>query len=74
MDYKKLFQDKKNGKIDDRMTIVFDNDSGYWRCDADNEEEVDKMCEEYKKRYGEPNGYGDLLYIMIAAGFNAEWC
>ncbi len=74
MDYKKLFEDKAAGKIDERMTIVFDNDSGYWSCDSDNEDECEKMCDEYAERYGSPNGYEDVVDIMTAAGFKAEWC
>ena len=73
MDYKKLFEDKKNGKIDDRMSIHFDNDGGYWACNTDSEQVSDEMCDEYQRRYGHPNGYFDLVDVMVAAGFNAEW-
>ena len=41
MNYKKLFKDKADGKIDDRMTIVFDNDSGSWSCDIDDEDKAE---------------------------------
>lgn len=74
MDYNKLFKDKVDGKIDEKMTIVFDNDGGYWSCETESEEESDKMCAEYEKRYGEPDGYRDVVDIMLGAGFKAEWC
>lgn len=74
MDYKKLFKDKAEGKIDERMVIVFDNDGGYWRCETDNDDEAVRMYEEYENRYGAPDGYIDLVDIMIGAGFKAEWC
>ena len=56
------------------MTIVFDNDGGYWSCDIDDEDEADRMCEKYEEKYGSPDGYGDIVDIMLAAGFKAEWC
>ena len=74
MNYKKLFKDKADGKIDGRMTIVFDNDGGYWACDIDDEDEADRMCEKYEEKYGSPDGYRDVVDIMLAAGFKAEWC
>ncbi len=74
MDWKKLFKDKENGDFDNRMVIVFENDSGYWRCDIDNEDRNEQMCQEYTDKYGEPNGYGYLVDIMIGAGFKSEWC
>lgn len=74
MDYKKLFQDKENGKVDEKMVIVFDNDGGYWACETESEEESDKMCAEYTKLYGEPEGYVDVVNIMLGAGFKSEWC
>ena len=74
MNYKKLFEDKKQGKIDERMVIVFDNDGGYWTCKTDNDDEHEKMCSEYKEKYGEPDGYRDVVDIMQGAGFNSEWC
>lgn len=74
MDYKKLFKDKREGNFDERMIVVFDNDGGYWRADIEDEEEHEKLCEEYKEKYGSPDGYGDLVDIMEGAGFNSEWC
>lgn len=76
MDYKKLFEDKKNGKVDEHMTIVMDSDGGYWKCDNFDltEEQRDEKEELYKERYGTPGGYGDVVEILNAAGMNAEWC
>lgn len=74
MNYKKLFEDKKNGLIDERMIIVFDNDGGYWSADIEDEDEREKLCGEYEEKYGKPDGYVDLVDIMIGAGFNSEWC
>lgn len=77
MNYKKLFKDKQLGKISNDMTIVFDNDGGYWSYTGEkelSEDEEEKLIEEYEKKYGSPDGYGDVVDIMIAAGFNAEWC
>ena len=72
MNYKKLFKDKADGKIDDRMTIIFYNDGGYWSCDTDDEDEADRMRDKYERIYGSPDGYGDVVDIMLAAGFKAE--
>ena len=77
MDYKKLFKDKAEGKISDDMTVVFDNDCGYWSYTGSkelSEEEEEKLCKEYEKKYGLPDGYGDVVDIMVGAGMNAEWC
>ena len=74
MDYTKLFKDKAAGKIDARMSIIFDNDGGYWECDTEDDSFNEKMQEEYKKKYGDPGGYRDTVDIMVAAGFNADWC
>jgi len=77
MDYKKLFKDKAEGKISDDMTVVFDNDGGYWSYTGAkelSEEEEEKLCEEYENKYGCPDGYGDVVDIMVGAGMNAEWC
>ena len=77
MDYKKLFQDKTDGKIPNDMIIVFDNDCGWWRYSGDEnltDEQLDEKVESCEKKYGRPNGYDDVVDIMVAAGFNAEWC
>jgi len=74
MNYSKLFKEKAEGNIDDRMILVFDNDCGFWSCDTDDDEESNRMCAEYTERYGEPDGYYDSIDIMIGAGFRAEQC
>ena len=76
MDYKKLFKDKANGNVCNHMTIVMDNDDGYWKCEdfSLSEEEREKKEEEYEQKYGCPDGYGDVVNILCAVGMNAEWC
>ena len=74
MNYKKLFEDKQKGLIDERMVLVFDNDGGYWRADIEDEIEHEAMCEKYSEEYGEPDGYHDLVDIRQGAGFKSEWC
>ncbi len=72
MDYKKLLEDQANGNIDSQMIIMFDNDGGHWSSTHE-EEDHEQKCEEYTNKYGEPKGYNDLVNVMRAAGFNAEW-
>jgi hypothetical protein len=77
MDYKKLYEDSKNGKVSPDMTLVMDNDGGYWQYTGTkdiSEEEKEKLCEEYEKRYGLPDGYYDIVNILVASGIKAEWC
>ncbi len=77
MDYKKLFEDKAKGELPLDMTVVFDNDGGYWTYSGDKEltdDEHDKRCAECKEKYGSPDGYGDVVDIMLGAGIKAEWC
>lgn len=77
MNYIKLFKDKKAGLIPNDMTIVFDNDGGYWLYSGDkelSEDDQEKLENEYTEKYGEPDGYGDVIDIMVGAGFNAERC
>lgn len=74
MKYKKLFEDKNKGLIPDDMIIVFDNDSGFWKCENENETIAEAKEKEFTDKYGSPNGYQDIVDIMIGAGFNSEWC
>ena len=74
MDYKKLFADQQAGKLDPDMVLYMDNDDGYWHYEKDvSEETQDRMRADYLSRYGEPNGYEDLVKIVRAAGVNCDW-
>jgi len=75
MNYKKVIKDFKSGKLDPaNVTLVMDNDSGYWVFHSEDAEVSRTESERLKKEYGEPNGYGDLVDLAIAAGINCEWC
>lgn len=77
MNYKRVIEDFNNGTIDPgKWQVIMDNDGGYWECiDYDvNEETRDKMCEEMSKKYGDPNGYRDIVDVLNGAGVNADWC
>ena len=76
MDYKKLFKDKKNGKLSDNMVIIMDNDGGSWMCTDEklSENDHEEKENEYNKTYGTPDGYCDIIKVLNAAGINAEWC
>lgn len=76
MNYKKLIDDYREGLISETMTLVFDNDGGYWSCDDDDlsDDQIEEMQDQYEKRYGSPDGYSDLVDLAQAAGINAEWC
>lgn len=76
MNYELLFSDKKEGKISQDMTLMMDNDDGYWHCDNENmdEEKAEEICEKYTNKYGTPNGYNDIVAILNAAGIKADWC
>jgi hypothetical protein len=75
MNYKKLIEDSRKGYIDwDYVTLVMDNDGGYWYCDDGDEDRKERMEDNMKLKYGEPNGYRDLVDILVAAGINADWC
>jgi len=76
MNYKKLFDDKKAGKVDDDMILIMDNDGGYWCCNNNSisEEMREAKVDQYKKKYGEPGGYTDIVDVINAAGIECEWC
>ena len=76
MNYKKVIEDYKSGKIDkEEWMLVIDNDGGYWQylleCD---DETMQSKCDEMEKIYGSPDGYSDVVDILAAAGVNADWC
>lgn len=76
MDYVKLFKDKKEGKLNDDMVIIMDNDCGYWSCNDFylSESKRNDLISEYEDKYGLPEGYEDIVEVLNAAGIEAEWC
>jgi len=53
-----------------------DNDGGYWMYidESISEDDCDDKSEELANKYGKPNGYRDIVDVLIAAGVNADWC
>lgn len=75
MNYKKVIEDFNNGTIDKKVvTLVMDNDDGYWRVDTGCEDQDEIVKEQLKEKYGTPNGYRDIVDVLNAAGVNTEWC
>ena len=84
MDYKKVIEDYRNGVIDkEEWQVTMDNDGGYWEYiggkfdDLPEEAEAiarDAVCGEMDKKYGLPDGYGDVVDILVAAGVTSDWC
>jgi len=77
MDYKKVMEDHANGKIDrKKWALVMDNDGGHWRYDGKgyDSEWVYRAQDIMTERYGDPDGYSDIVKVLVAAGINAEWC
>lgn len=78
MDYKKVIDDFRSGKIDrDKWSVVMDNDSGYWRYTGDDALSLPEREELERKmtaEYGKPDGYRDIVDVLNAAGVPAEWC
>lgn len=75
MDYKKLIEDSNKGIIDwTYVTLVMDNDCGYWSCDDEDEDRKERMEANMSEKYGDPDGYRDVVKILCAAGINADWC
>ena len=77
MDYKKVIEDYKNGTIDASKTqLIMGDDDGYWEhTDKNNsEDENEDIMDALAEKYGAPEGYSDLVDILVAAGVNADWC
>jgi len=75
MDYKKVIEDFNNGTIDKEVvTLVMDNDGGYWSVHTGDEDQNEMLEEQLKEKYGTPNGYRDIVDVLNAAGVNTEWC
>jgi len=76
MDYKRVIEAYQDGTIDPhKWALRMDNDGGYWEylgedLDYDAEVAAIAMMEDL---YGSPDGYRDLVRILVAAGVNADW-
>lgn len=75
MNYKEVIEDFNSGTLNkDIITLVMDNDGGYWSVNTGSEE-VDEIIEErLEEAYGTPDGYKDIVNVLNAAGVNTEWC
>lgn len=75
MNYKEVIEDFNSGTLNkDIITLVMDNDGGYWSVST-GDEDVDEIIEErLEEAYGTPNGYKDIVDVLNAAGVNTEWC
>lgn len=75
MNYKEVIEDFNSGTLNkDIITLVMDNDGGYWSVNTGSEE-VDEIIEErLEGAYGTPDGYKDIVDVLNAAGVNTEWC
>lgn len=77
MDYEKVIKDFNDGTLDsEKVTLVMDNDDGYWSSHDDSlsESENEKVAESLEKKYGRPGGYQDIVDVLNAAGVNTDWC
>ena len=75
MNYKKVIEDFNNGIIDKSIvTLVMDNDGGYWEVNTGDEDKDELMIATLEKKYGVPDGYRDIVDVLSAAGVPAEWC
>jgi len=71
MDYKRLIEDFKSGKLDkNKYYLVLDNDDIGFYTVGEEDEEYERLCE----LYGRGNGYNDIGDILYAAGVPCEWC
>ena len=82
MHYDRVITDYNNNTLDkNKVQLVMDNDGGYWQhvynpelSDDENDNLADSVAAEMEKRYGLPNGYADIVDILVAAGVPCEWC
>lgn len=88
MDYKAVIEDFNNGTLDPKkVTLIMDNDGGYWSVNLD-EPDGDASDEEWyrwettkekeqnrlEEKYGSPDGYRDIVNVLVAAGVKCDWC
>lgn len=75
MNYQKLFEDLRSGEFDpSKVTLVMDNDDGYWSGKLGDDDENEKIEEQMTEKYGQPDGYRDIVEVLCAAGISSEWC
>jgi hypothetical protein len=77
VNYKKVIADFNNGTIDPKKwQVTMDNDGGYWECldESIDDDEMEKLRDAMEKKYGEPDGYSDVVKILQAAGVTSDWC
>ena len=77
MKYKEVMQAYKDGTIDaKKTTLVMDNDGGYWmhHDESISEDEREKIESDLDDKYGTPDGYRDIVDVLVAAGVNCDWC
>jgi len=78
MDYRKVITDFNNGTIDPaKYQVIMDNDGGHWLCTdsaVDDEDKREELAKEMSKKYGDPDGYNDIVDVLNGAGVNADWC
>ena len=75
MNYKKVIEDFNNGTLNkNEVQLVMDNDGGYWLCLLQDESKHDAITETLELKYGSPNGYRDIVDVLIASGVNCDWC
>ena len=77
MDYKKIIEDFKSGKLDKtKVELTMDNDICYLSSidTSMSCEENDDWYYKFQKEYGSGEGYQDIVKIANAAGINCKWC
>ena len=75
MNYKKVIEDFNSGTLNkDIITLVMDNDGGYWSVSTGDEDMNEIMEDRLEEFYGTPNGYKDIVDVLNATGVNTEWC
>jgi len=75
MEFKKLFEDVKNGKYNKNVVLVFEDPYWYWSCDDRNltKEEQQKLVDKYLSKYGIPDETENEIRRMFrAAGVSCE--
>lgn len=73
MNYKQIIEDFNTGVLDKEIfTLMVDNDDIFLSVDS-GDEDLDELLEKAAEgKYGNGNGYQDIVKILQAAGANAE--
>lgn len=77
MNYKKVIEDYNLGKINRKdWTVIMDNDGGDWKYTGaeKNDEVIEFWVSKMNEKYGQPDGYRDIVKVLRAANVEAEWC